>query len=129
MITLRVGSRTMTGMEPSIAANLPDIVRARYVAEAGVEWAFDQLVLNTNWNGVLATNGGVMASGQTLPGFTPAFGTHAAPIRHEDQNGDPALTGLPLDGGVVGGDPATATKGAVLLTPPGTDQGGARPVP
>ena len=119
---------TMSGMEPSMAANLNDVVRARYVAEAGVEWAFDQLVLNTNWNGLLATNGGVMASGQTLPGFAPGFGTYAAQIRNDDQNGDPALTGLPLDGGVVGGNPATDTNGAVILTASGTYQGVTRQI-
>ena len=125
---LLVAFLTMSGMEPSIAANLTDVVRARYVAEAGVEWAFDQLVLNTNWNGVLATNGGVMASGQTLPGFTPAFGTYAAQIRNDDQNGDPALTGLPLDGGVVGGNPATDANGAVVLTASGTYRGVTRQI-
>src|SRR3990172_1900730 len=30
---------TMSGMEPSMAANLNDVVRARYVAEAGGGWA------------------------------------------------------------------------------------------
>src|SRR3990172_12849027 len=85
---------TMSGMEPSMAANLNDVVRARYVAEAGVEWAFDQLVLNTNWNGLLATHRRGMASGQTLPGFTPGFGTYAAQIPHDDPHGDPAPTRL-----------------------------------
>src|SRR3972149_10855771 len=72
---LLVAFLTMSGMEPSIAANLTDVVRARYVAEAGVEWAFDQLVLNTNWNGVLATNGGGVASGPAPPAVPPAVGT------------------------------------------------------
>src|SRR3972149_9632353 len=85
---LLVAFLTMSGMEPSIAANLNDVVRARYVAEAGVEWAFDQLVLNTNWNGVLATNGGGMASGQTLPRFPPALRNPAAPRRQAQHTGD-----------------------------------------
>ena len=53
---------SMGGMETSIAANLDDVTRARYVAESGLEWAFDQLVAAAaqpnGWSTVLATNGG-----------------------------------------------------------------------
>ena len=94
---LLVAFLTMSGMEPSMAANLTDVTRARYVAEAGVEWAFDQLVLNPNWNGILGTGGGVMVSNQTLPGLSAAFGTFTAQIRNDNQAGDPALTRVPLD--------------------------------
>ena len=52
---------TMSGMEPSIAANLNDVIRARYVAESGLEWAFDQLVaasaLPNGWNNLLSEIG------------------------------------------------------------------------
>ena len=34
---------SMAGMEPSIAANLSDATRARYLADGGIEWAFDTL--------------------------------------------------------------------------------------
>ena len=125
---LLVAFLTMSGMEPSIAANLDDVTRARYIAEAGVEWAFDQLVLNPNWNSILATNGGVMASGQTLPGFAATSGTYGAQIRNDNQNGDPGLTGLPLDGVVVGGNPTTDTNGAVILTASGAYGGVTRQI-
>ncbi len=119
---------TMSGMEPSMAANLNDVARARYVAEAGVEWAFDQLALNPNWNGILGTGGGVMVSNQTLPSLAAAFGTFTSQIRNDNQNGDPALTGLPIDGGVVGGNPTTDTNGAVILTASGTYGGVTRQI-
>lgn len=125
---LLVALLTMSGMEPSMAANLNDVARARYIAEAGVEWGFDQLALNLNWNGILGTGGGVMVSNQTLPGLTVAFGTFTAQIRNDNQNGDPALTGLPLDGGVVGGNPTTDTNGAVVLTAAGTYSGVTRQI-
>jgi Tfp pilus assembly protein PilX len=52
---------SMAGMEPSIATNLSDVTRARNLAEAGIEWAFDALAAAPNLNGLLTTNGGVMA--------------------------------------------------------------------
>ena len=115
---------TMAGMEPEIAANLGDVTRARFVAEAGVEWAFDQLVVNPNWSAVLATNNGLMTTGQALPGLTPAFGTFAAQIRNDNQAGDPALTGQPIDGGSA----TTDTNGAVVLTASGTYRGVTRQI-
>src|SRR3990172_3451176 len=63
------------GMETSIAANLDDVTRARYVAESGLEWAFDQLVLAAalanGWNNLLSTNGGQMATGMSVPSLAP----------------------------------------------------------
>ena len=68
---------TMGGMETSVAANLDDVTRARYVSESGLEWAFDQLVLAAalpnGWSNVLSTNSGQMATGMSLPGFAAAF--------------------------------------------------------
>jgi len=125
---LLVAFLIMGGLEPSIAANQNDVAAARYVAEAGIEWAFDQLALNPNWNGFLATGGGVMVAGQALPGLPNASGTYAAQIRNDNQAGDAALTGLPIDGGVVGGNPATDTNGAVILTASGTYRGVTRQI-
>ena len=122
---------SMGGMEPSMAANLSDVTRARYTAEAGMEWAFDQLVLNTNWSGVLAANGGVMTpvGGQTLPGLTAGFGTYTVQVRNDNQAGDAALTGLPqVDGGVIGGNPTTDTNGALIVTSTGSYNGATRQI-
>jgi Tfp pilus assembly protein PilX len=47
---------SMAGMEPSIATNLSDVTRARNLAEAGIEWAFDALAAAPNLNGLLTTN-------------------------------------------------------------------------
>ena len=44
---------SLGGMEPQISRNQSDLTGAHYVAEAGIEWAFDQLVQRT----VLDPNG------------------------------------------------------------------------
>ena len=44
----------VSAWEPQISRNLADGARARYVAEAGLEAAYDTLIANTNWNGLLA---------------------------------------------------------------------------
>ncbi|MGH7278296.1 MAG: PilX N-terminal domain-containing pilus assembly protein, partial [Candidatus Rokuibacteriota bacterium] len=67
---------TVSAFEPQISENHESGTQARYVAEAGIEWAFDHLVVNAaTWNTLLATGGGVIADGQTLPGLGAAFGT------------------------------------------------------
>ena len=92
---------SMAGMEPQISRNLNDTSRARYVAEAGMEWAYDQLASApatgpTSWNGLLgAPSNGVMATNMFLPGLAVTFGTFSVTMRNDSQNGDSALTGLP----------------------------------
>ncbi len=109
---------SMAGMEPSIAANLTDLTRARYVADAGVEWAFDQLAAPTaNWNTLLTTNGGVMVSNMTLPGLNAAAGTFTVRVRNDAQAGDTTLTGqAALDLGGANND----TNAIVIVTATGT---------
>ena len=127
---------TMGGMETSVAANLDDVTRARYVAESGLEWAFDQLVsaaaLPNGWNTVLSTNGGQMATGMPLPSLAAAFGTFSVTVRNDNLANDNVLTGLPLcpnsaplcspDGGGATND----TNRVVILTALGTYNGATR---
>ena len=131
---------SMSAMEPEIAANLGDVTRARYVAESGIEWAFDQLASNPNWNQILlgpdnasgTADDGLMtlAGGQTLPAplNNAAFGIFSAQVRNDNQVGDLALTGQPIDGGVVGGNPTNDTNGVVILTASGTYRGVTRQI-
>src|SRR5256885_16474906 len=43
----------VSAFEPQISQNLADSIQARYAADAGIEWAFDQLVATTSWNTLL----------------------------------------------------------------------------
>ena len=65
---------SMGRMEPQVARNLSDSAQSRYSADAGIEWAFDQLANPaTNWSTVLQNaqpKGGFMTQNTTLPGLT-----------------------------------------------------------
>ncbi len=117
---------TMSGMEPSVAANLNDVTRARYVAESGLEWAFDQLVAAAaqpnGWNNLLTANGGQMATGMALPGFTAFAGTFSVTIRNDNLANDNQITGQPVDPGGATND----TNNVVILTSLGTFNGATR---
>ena len=135
---------TMSGMEPQVAANLNDMTRARNAAEAGMEWAYDQLILASakpqqypnGWNSVLQA--GTIANNMTLPGLPATSGTFTVSVRNDNQANDQTLTGLPLcptsapscspDGGVVGGNATTDTNNAVILTSTGTYNGATRQI-
>src|SRR2546422_10739761 len=44
----------VSAFEPQISQNLADSMQAHYAADAGIEWAFDQLVRTANWDTLLA---------------------------------------------------------------------------
>ena len=86
----------MSRNEPQISRNLANATRARYVAEAGLEAAYDTLVTNTNWDALLAgatcTQGAVMgAQNRTLPGLTAASGTFTVRVRNDCGGASDAL--------------------------------------
>ena len=127
---------SMAGMEPQISANLSATARARYLADAGIEWAFDQLVLASSkqppyvngWDTVLQTNQGVMtlAGGQTLPGLPAAsFGTFSVQVRNDNQPTDSQLTGQPPEPLV---NVTTDTNGTLIVTATGTVNGVSRQI-
>ncbi len=111
---------SMGGMEPTMAANLHDVTQARYMAEAGLEWGFDQLVVTftqpNGWNTLLSTKGGQMATNMTVPGLTGTSGTFSVTVRNDTLPNDPQITGQPVDPG----GPATDTNRVVILTATGT---------
>ncbi len=130
---------SMAGMESTISANLSDVTRARYIADAGIEWAFDRLA-TTVWNSSTGLGGTPVTgtnppqiwlttpanTGITLPGLTAAFGTFTATIRNDIAAGDTALTGLPsLDGS---NSATNDTNGAVIVTASGTYNGMTRTI-
>src|SRR3972149_332810 len=99
LMVMAMAFLSMAAMEPQISTNLNDSARARYVADAGVEWAFQTLAASPNWSTVLQTNGGSMAANLALPGLTAASGTFTVVARNDNQAGDTAFTGQALDGG------------------------------
>jgi Tfp pilus assembly protein PilX len=102
-----------SAFEPQISRNHSEAVRARYVAEAGVEYAYDTLASEAgSWNRYLA--GATCALGavlgvpdSTLPGLDRAHGTFTVRIRNDCQPGDDALTGVAVDDAPGGCDTAT----------------------
>src|SRR5947207_13156830 len=57
----------VSAFEPQISQNLADSMQANYAADAGIEWAFDQLVKTPDWDTLLAG-----AINCKPPGLTPA---------------------------------------------------------
>ncbi len=118
----------MAGMEPMVAANLNDVTRARYVAEAGAEWGFDQLVFAAaqpnGWNTLLSTNGGQMANNMALPGLTATSGTFSVRLRNDTLPNDTQITGQPVDPG----GPTVDSNNIVILISTGTYNGATRQI-
>jgi len=126
---------SMAGMDPAISANLNDTTRARYLAETGMEWAFDQLIQQTaqnpnlNFSAVVNAalgppNNGVMATNIPLPGLTPTSGTFSVTIRNDNLANDNQITGQPVDPGGATND----TNSVVILTATGTYNGVTRQI-
>ena len=122
---------SMGSMEPQISRNLSAATQGRYAADAGIEWAFDQLANPaTNWSTVLQGPDKVAGSNPqavwmtgangaqtTLPGLTAAFGTYTVQIRNDVLATDTALTGLPAE---PAANTTTDTNGALIVTATGT---------
>lgn len=88
-------------LEPQISRNHVDMLRARYLAEAGIEHAFATLAGDVNsWNTYLAgatcAVGAVLAH-TTLPGVPHAYGEFTVRIRNDCEPGDDRVTGVPLE--------------------------------
>jgi len=136
-------------VEPQISKNLSDTARARHMAEAGIEWAFDCLadqdlsaflagpdgVQNTS-DDTLATSVAGQAIGArmdatfcpnspppgTLPGLAAGTGTFAVTIRNDSIGAGGGYAGDQVLTGVAidGGGKFTDSNGVVILTATGT---------
>lgn len=106
--------------EPLIARNHAEGSEARYIADAGIEWAFDALAGNPNWNAVLlgldglpnTADDGFLATSMPLPGLPAASGTFSVTVRNDTQPGDTQITGMALDPGGAFND----TNGRLIIT-------------
>src|SRR5438128_9009612 len=92
-----------SAFEPQISRNHSETVRARYVAEAGIEYAYDTLATNvSSWNTYLAgatcLQGAVLGTANSsLPGLGRVHGAFTVRIRNDCNAGDDKPTGMGLD--------------------------------
>jgi len=112
----------VSAVEPQISRNQSDTVRARYVAEAGMEYAYNELVTNaTAWNthltGATCSQGAILgAASATLPGLGSADGTFTVRIRNDCRAGDNKMTGLPVESSA---DATNDTNSRLIVTSTG----------
>jgi len=120
---------SVSSFEPQIAANLEAGTRARYLAEAGIEAAFDSLA-TADWSTALTgatCDTGVLvpttAAGSTLPGRTTASGTYTVRVRNDCYAGngstlssDRVFTGL----AALDATATTDTNSRLILVSTGT---------
>lgn len=91
-------------LEPQISRNHADMVRARYLAEAGIEYAYDVLTVSAGaWNAYL--NGSTCTTGSLLldaplPGRATSEGRFRVFVRNDCGQGDERLTGVARESGV-----------------------------
>jgi Tfp pilus assembly protein PilX len=122
---------SMSGFEPQISSNHSRTIRARYVAEAGIEYAYHLLATDPDaWNDYLA--GATCALGallgpptSNLPGLSGAYGTFSVRIRNDCAADDARVTGVSPDTtlGPCGAAAGTATHDAncrVIVAATGT---------
>jgi Tfp pilus assembly protein PilX len=117
---------SVSAFEPQISRNQSDTTRARFVADAGVEYAYDTLASNIlNWNnylvGASCTTGAVLgAANTTLPGLSAANGTFTVRVRNDCNAGDNKFTGVAVE---AGGNATNDTNNKLIVTSVGTFNG------
>jgi hypothetical protein len=119
-----------SGFEPQISSNHGRAVRARYVAEAGIEYAYDRLATHPDtWDDFLAgatcTLGTILgAPTSNLPGLGSAHGTFTVRVRNDCDINDAKRTGsLDMTAGPCGTVPGSPTHDSncrVIVTSTGT---------
>jgi Tfp pilus assembly protein PilX len=120
-----------SGFEPQISRNHGHTVRARYVAEAGIEYAYDRLATTPDaWDdflvGATCALGAILgAPTSNLPGLGNAHGIFTVRVRNDCDTNDDKRTGVSLDttGGPCGADAGSPTHDAncrVIVTSTGT---------
>lgn len=128
--------------ETQVGQNHSQLTGARYVAETGIEWAYDQLIQRTALdpnssfravvNNILGPpNNGVMANGMPLPGLPATSGTFSVTLRNDSQANDNQITGQPAcnaQGASDCGGATNDTNNVVILTSTGTYNGVTRQI-
>lgn len=122
LTTLALALLSISTLEPLISGNHADMLRARYLAEAGIEQAFDTLASAVgSWDtyliGATCTAGAVLVQ-SGIPGVSAAYGEFTVRIRNDCASGDDRLTG-------AGGEDAAAdrdTNGKVIIASTGVSR-------
>jgi len=129
MTGLVLAMLTMSALEPQISQNLTDSTEARFLADSGLEWGYNQIVTSANVDALLAgATATSCASGapgmlfgtanSALPGLTAVNGTYTLRIRNDCQPNDTMMTGqAALE---TAANAATDTNGRVILEATGT---------
>jgi Tfp pilus assembly protein PilX len=99
---LTIGLLSLSAMEPQISKNLSEAAQARFAAEAGLEWGYNQLAASTAWSSFLSaantTNGAQVTAAAPIGTLGTANGTFTVRVRNDHKVGDTAMTGVtPLD--------------------------------
>lgn len=116
---LAVALLSMSSFEPLISKNLVTAEQARFVAEAGIEWAFNSLAASLDWDAFLAgadpLRGAVLIADAPIPGQPASEGTYTVRVRNDSLTADRLLTGEPRDEG----GPTDDTNRVVIVTSAG----------
>lgn len=98
---LALGILSISALDPQISRNQAEALRARYLAEGGIEHAFDTLARTVGaWDAYLAgatCTTGVILTESALPGVSPAFGTFTVRVRNDCAVGDERMTAAPRE--------------------------------
>lgn len=120
LTAITFGLLSMGALEPQISRNHVDLVRARYLAEAGIDHAYDTLANHPEtWSEYLTsatcTTGAVLTDA-SLPGRTRADGHFTVWLRNDCAAGDERLTGVPPDDST---DATRDANGTVIVSSTG----------
>jgi Tfp pilus assembly protein PilX len=120
LTAMTLGLLSIGALEPQISRNHADVVRARYLAEAGIEHAYDRLAGNAGaWTNLLSgatcAVGTVLVDG-SLPERPRADGHFTVRLRNDCAAGDDRATGVPPDDAV---DPTHDANGKVIVSSTG----------
>ena len=89
---------SLGALEPQIATNHADMLRAQYLAEAGIEYALALLASTVgSWHEHLATatcSDGAVVAHWPLPGLAEDYGMVTVRVRNDCAPGDDRLTGV-----------------------------------
>jgi Tfp pilus assembly protein PilX len=120
LTTLALALLSISASEPQISRNHAEMLHARYLAEAGVEHAYDALARSVgSWSVYLSgatCSAGALFAQSTVPGGPDGYGGFTVRIRNDCAPGDERSTGVPLEDVVnATGD----TNGKVIVTSTG----------
>ncbi|MBI4560959.1 MAG: hypothetical protein HY724_02860, partial [Candidatus Rokubacteria bacterium] len=124
--TLALALLSLSTFESQVSKNLAAAEQARFVAEAGIEWAFNTLHASLDWDSFLVgsdpARGAILVADSAIPGQSASQGTYTVRVRNDSLAGDQLVTGVPPDRG----GPADDTNSLLVITSVGRVGGASR---